>query len=143
MALKLWYRTARIGNKQSLRRLIETYREIGVPVPRYQSGMRKFFGKYLLNDAPVLDYDDVLELYRTVAKEIDPRVFSGLADLFAKQNPPDYFEAYYWYSLVLDSLEDAYLPADEKRHWAYMPKARPRKWLRSSRPSKLSLQNGV
>ncbi|MBL1147144.1 MAG: sel1 repeat family protein [Proteobacteria bacterium] len=115
MALKLWYRTARIGNKQSLRRLIETYREIGVPVPRYQSGMRKFFGKYLLNDAPVLDYDDVLELYRTVAKEIDPRVFSGLADLFAKQNPPDYFEAYYWYSLVLDSLEDAYLPADEKK----------------------------
>lgn len=117
LALQLWYRTALLGNQVSLRRLVETYRKIGVPQPNYQSAVRKFVETYLVNKdaAPVLDYDELLEFYRNASHQINPQVFAGLADLFAKQTPPDYFEAYYWYSLVLDSLPGVNLPAGEKK----------------------------
>src|SRR5690606_18795434 len=49
LALKLWYKTALLGNQVSLRRLVETYRETGVPTPNYQSAMRRFVETYLVN----------------------------------------------------------------------------------------------
>ena len=91
-AVQLWRRAAARGNKTSLRRLVETYRKDGIPEQ---------------------DYDEVLEIYRNASYEVNPQAFVGLADLFAKQE--DYFEAYFWYSLALDTVKDVYLPANEKK----------------------------
>ncbi|TVQ82480.1 MAG: sel1 repeat family protein [Micavibrio sp.] len=91
-AAQLWRRAAARGNKTSLRRLVETYRKDGIPEQ---------------------DYDEVLEIYRNASYEVNPQAFVGLADLFAKQE--DYFEAYFWYSLVLDTVKDVYLPTNEKK----------------------------
>ncbi|MFH1157697.1 MAG: hypothetical protein V1721_02250 [Pseudomonadota bacterium] len=86
-------KTAASGDMTALRKLAELYRKDGVPTQ---------------------DYDDVLEIYRNASREINPQAFAGLADLFAKQDPPDYFEAYFWYILVPDAAKAAQMPPDEK-----------------------------
>lgn len=93
-AVKLWLRTAAYGDLVSLNRLFETHRKGGIP-PQ--------------------DMDDLLEVYRTAAAEINLVAYAGLGEYFAKQNPPDDFEAYYWYSLVPDEAKEVvYMHGDEK-----------------------------
>ncbi|MEZ0226814.1 MAG: tetratricopeptide repeat protein [Alphaproteobacteria bacterium] len=92
-AIRLWRKMA-LGDKASLRRLVETARTDGIDPA---------------------DYEEILEVYRSNAKDIDPQAFLGLADLFTKQNPPDDFEAYFWYSLAVDTAKTAPIPPDERK----------------------------
>ncbi|MEZ0262028.1 MAG: tetratricopeptide repeat protein [Alphaproteobacteria bacterium] len=86
-------KSAAAGDAAGLRRMVELYRKTGISKA---------------------DYDDVLEIYRSAAGKVNPQAFAGLADLFAKQEPPDYFEAFFWHLLVLDSVASIPLPPDEK-----------------------------
>lgn len=97
-AVKLWQQTASFGNTLSLHRLIELYRKEGIPRQ---------------------DYDEVLEIYRWAANKNHPQAFAGLGDLFAGQSPPDYPEAYYWYSLASVPVQHL-APEEEKElvHYA-------------------------
>lgn len=91
-AAAFWRDSAAQGNRVALRRLIGLYRAKGVPAE---------------------EYDDVLALYRKATRGVNQEAFAALGDLFAKQDTPDRFEAYYWYSLAAIPTRDFYILPDE------------------------------
>ncbi len=91
--MKILRTVAAQGDNDALQKLIEIYRV---------SGIKKD------------DYDNLLALYRDAATRLNPVAFAGLADLFARKDPPDDPEAYFWYRLASVSAEKWRAFPDEK-----------------------------
>jgi len=115
-AVKLWQQNASFGNALSFHRLIEFYRKEGIPRQ---------------------DYDAVLEMYRRAANKNNPQVFAGLGDLFATKSPPDYPEAYYWYSLA--SVPVQHLAPDEGRELVHYASGEARKIEKELSPEQVAV----
>lgn len=91
--IKLLRTAADQSDNAALQKLVEIYRADGIK-----------------NE----NYDDVLAFYRVAAMRLNPVAFVGLADLFAKKNPPDYSESYFWYRLASASTGKWQAYPDEK-----------------------------
>ena len=113
-AQMLWYKMAEYEDMDALHALVKSYRDKGIPQQRNIPVWGEKLSSYLGKGTVWKDYHDVLRLYRQAATQVNPIAFVGLGDLFTKQETPDYFEAYSWYSLALDSIKAAYFPKDEK-----------------------------
>ncbi|HTK84184.1 MAG TPA: hypothetical protein VL625_03775 [Patescibacteria group bacterium] len=127
-AMSLFAKSAAEGNVEALAELDELKAAAGNPQARGEEitvlraasangdndALLKLVTLYRSEGIMADDYDDVLALYRKAAEQVNPIAFVALGDLFAKKEPPDYAEAYFWYRLAIVSIDKWRIFSDEK-----------------------------